>query len=187
MRKGLGLAAAGAVGAAAYGLLATGKMTLDIGVGRRVRPLGPLTVTMAADPETVFDVIAAPYLGRTPRALGGEIEVLERGADMVVAAHRTPVAGGMVTTTVEAVRFDRPHSVAFRLLRGPVPHVTETFALEEHEGSTRLVYSGELGTDFWAPGAWWGDTVARTWVATVAASLERIRTEAERRAAVARR
>jgi hypothetical protein len=187
MRRGLAVATLGAAGVATYRLVATGELTLDTGVGRRVRPLGPLTVTMAAAPETVFDVIAAPYLGRTPRALRSEIEVLERGTDMVVAAHRTPVAGGLVTTTLEAVRFEPPGLVAFRLLRGPVPHVTETFCLDEHEGSTRLVYSGELGSDFWAPGAWWGAVVARTWVATVAASLERIRVEAERRAATARR
>jgi hypothetical protein len=142
---------------------------------------------MAAAPETVFDVIAAPYLGRTPRALRAEVEVLERGTDMVIAAHRTPVAWGLVTTTVEAVHFEPPHAVAFRLLRGPVPHVTETFTLDEHAGSTRLIYSGEMGTDFWAPGAWWGAVVARTWVATVATSLDRIRVEAERKAAAARR
>jgi hypothetical protein len=174
---------AGTGAALAYWLVVSGKLTLDIGVGRRTRRLGPLTVEVAADPETVFDVIAAPYLGRTPRALGGEIEVLERGTDIVVAAHRTPVAAGLVTTTVESVRFDRPRSVSFRLLRGPVPSVSETFTLTGGAGSTRLEYTGELGTDLWAPGAWWGTLVARTWVATVAASLERIRTEAERRAA----
>jgi hypothetical protein len=181
------LVVAGTGGALGYWLVVSGKLTLDIGVGRRIRPLGPLTLDVAADPETVFDVIAAPYLGRTPRALGREIEVLERGTDMVVVAHRTPVAGGLVTTTVESVRFDRPRSVAFRLLRGPVPSVSETFTLSGVGGSTRLEYTGELGTDWWAPGAWWGAVVARSWVATVAASLERIRTEAERRAAHARR
>jgi hypothetical protein len=141
---------------------------------------------MAARREAVFEVIAAPYLGRTPRALQGEIEVLERGADMVVASHRTPVAGALVTTTVESVRFEHPHLVSFRLLRGPVPLVTETFELDDEDGATRLVYSGELGTDFWAPGAAWGALVARTWVATVAASLEKIRVEAERRAGTGR-
>src|SRR5205807_8450453 len=123
----LGVMAAG--GAAGFGLLAAGKLTIDTGVGRRLRPLGPLTVTMAAAPETVFDVIAARYLGRTPRALRAEVEVLERGTDMVVAAHHTRVGGGLTATTVESVRFERPRAVTFRLLRGPVPHVTERFAL----------------------------------------------------------
>jgi hypothetical protein len=45
-----------------YYLLVTGKLTLDTGIGRRVRPLGPYSVTVAAPAETVFDVIAAPYL-----------------------------------------------------------------------------------------------------------------------------
>jgi hypothetical protein len=176
-------ALAGSVGATVYALVVSGRLTLDTGIGRRNRPLGPLTVEMAADPETVFDVIAGPYLGRTPRALQGEIEVWERGVDMVIAAHRTPVAGGLVTTTVESVRFDRPRTVAFRLLRGPVPHVAETFTLTgTDDGGTRLEYNGELGTDGWAAGQAWGAIVASTWAKTVAGSLERIRAEAERRA-----
>jgi len=174
-----GLAAVGAVG---YRLVVGGELTLDTGIGRRIRPLQSLTMRIAADPETVFDVIAAPYLGRTPRALQAEVDVLERSADMVLAAHRTPVAGGLVTTTVETVLFDRPRVVAFRLVRGPVPHVVERFTLAAEADSTRLDYTGELGTDFWAVGRVWGDVVARSWVATVQSSLERIRTEAERRA-----
>jgi hypothetical protein len=31
-----------------------------------VRPLGPFSIDIAAPAGTVFDVIAAPYLGRTP-------------------------------------------------------------------------------------------------------------------------
>jgi hypothetical protein len=64
-----------------------------------------------------------------------------------------------------------------------VPHVTETFTLGgDDRGGTRLDYAGELGTDGWAVGPWWGSIVARTWVATVEASLAKIRREAERRA-----
>jgi hypothetical protein len=186
MRKRAVAGAAAVGGIATYGLTVSGSLTLDTGIGRRVRPLGPLTLPMAAGREVVFDVIAEPYLGRTPRALRGEIEVWERGTDMVVAAHRTPVAGGLVTTTVESVRFERPHLVAFRLLRGPVPLVTETFELADDDGATQLTYSGEMGTDFWGAGALWGALVARTWVATVAASLQKIRAEAERRAGITR-
>jgi hypothetical protein len=47
---------------------------------------------------------------------------------------------------------------------------------------TRFVYSGELGTDFWALGAWWGDRVAAPWERAVAASLDAIQAESERRA-----
>jgi len=62
---------------------------------------------IAAPREIVFDVIASPYLGRTPRALQSALEVWERGADMVLAAHFTPVKCG-VTPTVETVRFTSP-------------------------------------------------------------------------------
>jgi hypothetical protein len=184
-RSELVLGAAAAV-AVAYRLVAQGQLTLDTGVGRRLRPLGPLTVAIAAPREIVFDVIAEPYLGRTPRALGAEIEVIERGTDMVLAAHRTPVGSGLVTTTVETVRFNRPASVDFRLLRGPVPHVVEQFTLHEEDGNTRFEYTGELGTDFWAAGELWGRQVASKWEATVSSSVERIRAEAERRASLRR-
>ncbi len=180
--RGVGtLACAAVLGGVGYRLLAGGQLTLDTGIGRTRRPLGPITVVMVAPRETVFDVIAAPYLGRTPQAMGGEIEVIERASDMVLAAHRTPVGAGIVTTTVETVRFDRPETIDFRLVRGPVPHVVERFTLHPDQDATRLEYTGEIGADFWAAGRWWADRVAVTWEATVRASLDRIRAEAERR------
>src|ERR687888_1472192 len=84
------LVAAGAV-RGLYRLLARGALTIDVGVGRRVRPLGPRSWSIRAPREVVFDVIAAPYLGRTPRALEDELRVWVRGSDMVLAEHRTPV------------------------------------------------------------------------------------------------
>ena len=164
-----------------YTLVVRGALSLDLGVGRRVRPLGPLTRTIAAPPETVFDVIAAPYLERTPRAMQEKLQVWERGSDMVLAAHFTQ-AGRLTTTTVETVRFERPHRISFRLLRGPVPHVTETFDLRATAEGTEFTYRGELGTDLWRLGQWWGDLVAAPWERTVAASLDAFQAEAERRA-----
>lgn len=60
---------------------------------------------VAAPRETVFDVIAAPYAERAPRAMRAKVTVLERGADMVLAAHYTPIRGRLRATTVETVRF----------------------------------------------------------------------------------
>ena len=167
----------------AYALVARGSLTLDVGLGRRVRPLGPIELRIEAPRETVFDVVAGPYLGRTPRALAEKLRVLERGADLVLAEHFTRV-GPLTAVTLETVSFERPSRIGFRLVRGPVPHVTEEFALEELNGAmaTRLVYRGELGTDFWGVGALWGGVVARRWEQVVRASLESIRMEAERRA-----
>ncbi len=165
-----------------YYLVVTGKLTLDTGWGRRVRPLGPFTVEVAAPTATVFDVIAAPYLGRTPRALSGKLQVLQRGSDMVLAEHYTPVHHGRLTAvTLETVTFDRPHQIGFRLVRDPVPYLTEQFTLAEGDGTTRLGYSGELGTDFAAAGQWWADRVAAAWEAAVRSSFTSISAEAERR------
>jgi hypothetical protein len=175
-------AVAGSLLAAGAALVARAGLTLDIGVGRRLRPLGPIALDIAAPPELVFEVIAAPYLGRTPRALRGKLEVLERGADLVLAAHFTPVAAGLRVTTVETVRFERPHRVTFRLVKGPVPHVLERYELRASERGTAFEYRGELGTDLWALGSIWGAVVAASWERTVASSLDAVRAEAERRA-----
>jgi len=177
-----GLAAAGCLAGLGYYLTVTGKMTLDTGWGRRTRPLGPIAVEIAALPPVVFDVIAAPYLGKTPRALASKLRVVERASDMALAEHYTPVLGGRLTTaTLETVTFDRPHRIGFRLVRGPVPHVLEEFKLTAHDKATVLEYSGELGTDLGPAGRWWGDRVAASWEGAVRGSLTSIKEEAERR------
>jgi hypothetical protein len=175
------LAGAAGVGALVWALVVRGSLWVDLGVGRRYRPLGPIAVRIAAPRDIVFEVVSAPYLEKAPRALREKVEVLERGEDLVLAAHRTR-AYGLTATTVETVRFEAPERVHFRLVRGPVPHVVETFVLTEVGDDTELLYSGELGTDLWGLGRLWGAAVARTWEAAVAASLESIRAEAERRA-----
>jgi hypothetical protein len=167
-------------GRRAYRLLASGAATIDIGIGRRMQRLGPLSWQIAASREVVFDVIAGPYLGPTPRALQDKLEVWERGSDMVLAAHFTPLKCG-VTTTVETVRFSCPDRIDFRVVRGPVPHVIESFVLDAVDEGTRLTWDGELGTDFWALGGWWGRRVARSWEKAVRSSLEAVVAEAERR------
>jgi len=167
-----------------YRMLVSGALAVDTGWGRRIRPLGPQTVPIDAPRDTVYDLLAQPYLGRATRALQDKVQVLERGTDMVLAAHRTPVGRGRVAVTVETVRFTRSERIDFRLVRGPVPHVVEYFLLvAESPDRTRLEYGGELGSDGWALGAWWGRLVARQWEATVAGTLDAVKAEAERRSA----
>lgn len=167
---------------AVYLGLVTGAVPVDIGIGRRVRSLGPLEVRVEAPREVVFDVLAAPYAERAPRALREKVRVLERGQDMVLAAHYTPIRGRLQAVTVETVRFERPDRISFRLVRGPVPHVIETFVLTESDvETTRLAYSGELGMDLWRLGELWADQVAPKWESVVASSFETVKAEAERR------
>jgi hypothetical protein len=180
--SGRAFAAGGALAGAAaglYALLVRGNLTLDLGLGRTLRPLGPVTTRIDAPREIVFGVISAPYLGRTPRALGRKLHVLERSEDMVLAAHFTPI-GPLVATTIETVRFEAPSRVHFRLVRGPVPHVVERFELLERDGGTELEYGGELGADLWGLGRWWGGRVARRWEDAVRSSLKGVKAEAER-------
>lgn len=178
------LAMLGLLGAAGL-LTATGKLTLDVGWGRRARLLGPQRVRIAAPREMVFDLVRLPYgTAEPPRELRDKVLVLARGADMVLAAHRTKV-GRITTVTVETVTFASPERISFRLVRGPVPLVTEEFVLRELDGgsATELEYRGELWTDGWALGAAWGALVARQWEGTVARSLAGLKTSAEAKAA----
>lgn len=170
--------------AGTYVGLVTGRLSFDLDVGRRTRPLGPLTVDINASRDIVYAVATSPYAERRPRVLSEKVDIIERGDGMVLAAHRTPVGGGLTAVTLETVTFDPPARIRFRLVRGPVPHVAETFELEETATGTRLTYTGELGTDLGALGERWGDLVERSWVAAVRETFETIRSEAERRAAL---
>ena len=171
-------AAAGVAAAKAYELLVEGALTIDTGIGRRLQPLGPATWEIAAPRERVFELLESPYR-RTPRALQHKLQVWERGADMVLAAHVTEV-GARRVTTVEAVRFEPPERIHFRLVRGPVPHLSEAFELAETDSGTALTWRGELGTDFGPVGARWGTLVARTWARAVARTVATVKAEAER-------
>jgi hypothetical protein len=182
VRLTLGAALATTAAAAGYLGLVTAAIPIDLGIGRRLRPLGPRSIMIGAPREVVFDVIAQPYLGRATRAMREKVRVLQAGSDMVLAAHRTPIRGRLVATTVETVRFTRPQRIDFRLVRGPVPHVVEEFLLTERDGGTELTYRGELGADLGHAGQWWGSLVARRWEHAVAETLDAVKTEAERRA-----
>jgi len=179
---GLGLAATGGAAGLYLGAV-TGALTVDLGVGRRTRPLGPITLTIQAPRPRVFAAAGSPYAERQTRAMREKVQILERAGDMVLAAHRTPIGGRLTAVTVETVVLDPPEQIRFRLLRGPVPQVEETFAFVETDSTTTLTYTGVLGTDLWGPGQWWGNLVARTWENTVRTSLDQIKAEAERPAA----
>jgi len=59
--------------------------------------------------------------------------------------------------------------------------VRESFVLESTAGGATLTWEGELGTDFGAPGALWGNIVARSWENAVRSSMKEVVAEAERR------
>ncbi|MCA1696158.1 MAG: hypothetical protein LC749_16345 [Actinobacteria bacterium] len=125
-------------------------------------------------------MIAGPYLDKTLRSMKDHLQVWERGTDMVLAAHYTKVKCG-ITSTVETVQFDRPGRINFRLVRGPVPHVKESFVLDAAGSGSSLTWEGELGTDFGPLGELWGNVVARSWEKAVRSSMKAIIAEAERR------
>jgi hypothetical protein len=167
--------------------MARGRLTLDAGLGRSFHRLGPLTVEIAAPRALVFEQLSAPYLGHAPRDVAATLEVIERGSDMVVARHVSKVAF-YTSETVESVRFESPRRISFRHLRGPVPHAVEAFELAEHDGGTELVYTGELGIDFWVlgklAGRFW---VTPTWLGIVREHLGEVKTATEARAGARRR
>jgi hypothetical protein len=165
-------------------LLAMGRLTLDLGWGRSVHPLGPIAFQIEAPRDLVFEVITAPYRGRAPS--GSEIDVLARNDELVVAAHHTKVHF-YTARTVEIVELEPPRRVGFRHLAGPVPHAIERFELDESGGGTELGYTGEVGIDFFVLGR----LAARRWVRpqwerAVREHLETVKDSAEQRAAAHR-
>jgi polyketide cyclase/dehydrase/lipid transport protein len=160
--------------------LAMGRAHLDLGVGRSLHQLGPITTTIRAPRELVFEIIAAPYLGHS--SVPG-IEVLASSQGLVVARHQTRVHFYTAQTT-EAIEFTPPTHVGFRHLSGPVPHALEEFALEETDAGTELHYSGEIGIDFFILGRmaarYW---VRPQWERVVSAHIEDLKERAEARAA----
>jgi hypothetical protein len=170
--------------AGAFLLLAMGRLTLDLGWGRSVHPLGPITFGIAAPRDLVFEIITAPYTGRAPSDSG--IDVLARSDELVVAAHHTEVHF-YTARTVEVVELDAPSRVGFRHLAGPVPYAVEQFELDESGGRTELRYTGEVGIDFFVLGR----LAARHWVRpqwerAVREHLEDVKDSAEQRAAAHR-
>jgi len=165
-------------------LLAMGRLSLDLGWGRSLHELGPITIRIAAPRDLVFEMISAPYTGRTPGGSG--IDVIARSDALVVAAHHTKLRF-YTARTVEVIEFDPPSRVGFRHLAGPVPHAVEQFALEESDGGTEIQYGGEVGIDFFvlgrAAGRHW---VRPTWERTVREHLEDLKDRAEQRAAARR-
>ena len=162
-------------------LLAMGRLHLDLGWGRSLHELGPITVRFAAPREIVFEVISAPYLGRAPG--GSDIEIIAGDDAVVVAAHYTKVHF-YTARTVEVMDFTPPSQVGFRHLTGPVPHAVERFTLEEiDEAGTELRYDGELGIDFFFLGRLAGRHWVRPqWERVVAAHLDEVKELAEQRA-----
>ena len=65
----LAVAALGAAGVGIWAGLVRGSLTIDLGKGRTVQPLGPLTWRIAAPRELVYEVLSSPYLERTPKVL----------------------------------------------------------------------------------------------------------------------
>ncbi|MFQ5947280.1 MAG: SRPBCC family protein [Acidimicrobiia bacterium] len=173
--------------AALVSFMTRGKLTLDLGWGRSMHELGPVVVAVGAPRDMVFDQVASAYLGRTPRAARNHLDVLERGENLVVAAHRTRLRF-YTSVTVEAVGFHRPERVTFRHLRGPVPHAVEEFVFREVGSGSQIEYRGQLGIDFWLLGRLAGRYWVRpVWERAVEASLEQIKEGAEKRASARRR
>ncbi len=114
-------------------------------------------------------------------ATAGAALTFDRGTDMVLADHITPLSGGLSARTTETVRFTPPEQIDFRLVRGPVPYVVERFQLTETPTGTALVYHGELGTDLGPLGGRWAAIVAPRWEAVVADTFAAVKAEAERR------
>ena len=163
--------------AAGFLLLAMGRLSLDLDWGRSLHELGPITISIDAPRDMVFEMIRAPYAGRTPRGSG--IKVLAKTDGLAVAAHHTKVHF-YTSRTIEVIEFEPPDRIEFRHLAGPVPHAVEKFTLSENAGGTELHYSGEIGIDFFVLGRIAGRAWVRPqWESVVREHLDDLKARAE--------
>jgi hypothetical protein len=97
-----GLAAAAVIGGVGYRLVVGGELTLDTGLGRRIRPLGPLTFTIAAPRDRLAEARRGGHVEVT-----GEAQLHDRAAPadrQVERAGRPPGgSGGAVPAGVGAL------------------------------------------------------------------------------------
>ena len=152
-------------------------------MGTERSPTRPITFQIEAPRDLVFEIITAPYTGRTRSGSG--IDVLARSDELVVAAHHTRVHF-YTARTVEIVEFEPPRRVGFRHLAGPVSHAIERFELDESGGRTELRYTGggdRLLRPRQARGAPLGPA---QWERAVREHLETVKDSAEQRAAAHR-
>ena len=164
----------------AFLMLAMGRLHLDLGWGRSVHQLGPITIGIEAPRKLVFEIVAAPYLGR---ASGSDIDLLAGDERLAVAAHHTKVHF-YTARTVEVIELDPPGRVGFRHITGPVPHAVEEFTLSDLDGETELRYEGEIGIDFFVLGRLAGRHWVRPqWERGVRRHLDSVKRGAEERAA----
>lgn len=91
--------------ASGFLLLAMGRLHLDLGWGRSLHELGPISVRIEAPRELVFQVLGAPYLGTASG--GSEVELIARDGSLAVAAHFTRVHF-YTARTVEVIELDAP-------------------------------------------------------------------------------
>ena len=65
-------------GAATYLLVVKGALTLDIGLGRQARPLGPIRLDISAPPDVVFDVHEGPQVYVERIDINGNVRTLDK-------------------------------------------------------------------------------------------------------------
>ena len=179
VRRAGAIGVAGATAAVGYRLLVQGGLTVDTGWGRTVRPLGPIALDIAAPPDLVFATCSQSHISGGRRGPWPASSRWSSAGRTWSSPPTTPIRRGLVATTLETVRFQRPHRIDFRLVAAR-PVRGRAFPADPGSGRHSLEYGGELGADFWLVGRWWGDRVATKW-AVVRATFDTVKAEAERR------
>jgi hypothetical protein len=109
-----------------------------------VRELDPITVVVAAPRVYVFQCLTA-FGEPSPVWRRGRIpELLERRGAVLTVRFHTRILG-RATTTVERVRLQPPHTIAYEHIEGPFSDLRESLELTAVDGnSTRLEYRGDI-------------------------------------------
>ena len=100
-------------------------------------------VTINAPRELVYQKMTSFGKGRLQGDNNESSRVISQDGNNLVVEFRTK-AGPFSYTTIEQVTLEAPERITFKHLRGPLHYAWEEFALNEADGNTELVHSGEL-------------------------------------------
>ena len=93
--------------------------------------------------EMVYQKMTSFGRGRLQGEANESSRVVSREGEGMIVEFTTR-AGPFTYTTLERVTLDPPHRISFEHLKGPLHYAREEFILNDVDGDTELVHSGEF-------------------------------------------
>ena len=101
------------------------------------------SVLIKAPRDMVYEKMTSFRGGRLQGDNNESSRVISQDGNDIVAEFKTK-AGPFTYTTLEEVKLEPPDRITFRHVKGPLHYAREEFVLNDVDGDTELVHSGEF-------------------------------------------